>query len=295
MRTRLFSLSLMVAVLLAACGGASNSVSDGSTTPPGKGGATGGFAPSEIPAANDGSALIVTASLTLIVDSVDAALLDAREVVKGVGGVVVSASRGSDGGFPIYDRNGQPLGTSAGPAYLSFRIPAAELETAIDRLKRLGTLSSERTDASDVSASLRDLGARLKNLRAAESNYVRLLDAATTVSDLLAVTAQLDSVRGQIEQLSAEQAALTDQVDRSLLSLTLYPPTTPIADAASGFDPGVVTEEAVALLIALGRGVVSLLIYLLILGIPLGLVVLVLGLVVRRLWARRSTTKRPNR
>lgn len=291
MRTRLFSLSLMAVLLLAACGGASSTVTDGSIAPSDKGGETGGFAPDGSPIVGDGSALIVTASLTLIVDEVDAAILDAREVVKAAGGVLTSSSRGSDGGYPIYDDEGRPLGVATGPASLSFRVPAAALVTVIDQLKELGTLSSERTDASDVSASLRDLGARLKNLRAAEMNYIRLLDAATDISDLLAVTAQLDSVRGQIEQLSAEQAALTDQVDRSLLALTLYPPATPIADAASGFDPGGVAEEAVALLVGIGRGAVSLLIYLLILGLPLGIVALAIGLLVRRVWSRRPVAK----
>jgi hypothetical protein len=281
----------MAAVLLAACGGASSSVSDGSIMPQDKGGETGGFAPDGSAIVGDGSALIVTASLTLIVDSVDAALLDAREVVKAAGGVLTSSARGSDGGYPVYDDEGRPLGVVSGPASLSFRVPAAALEAVIDQLKELGTLSSERTDASDVSASLRDLGARLKNLRAAEANYIRLLDAATDISDLLAVTAQLDSVRGQIEQLSAEQAALTDQVDRSLLSLTLYPPATPIADAASGFDPGGVAEEAIALLVGIGRGAVSLLIYLLILGLPLGVIALASVPLIRRAWSRRPVAK----
>ena len=50
-------------------------------------------------------------------------------------------------------------------------------------------------------------------------------------------------------------------------------------------------EEAVALLVGIGRGAVSLLIYLLILGLPLGIVALAIGLLVRRVWSRRPVAK----
>jgi hypothetical protein len=278
---RLFSL-LALTVVLVACGGAATSI-----TPPS--GETGGkdqglIAPdgTGVPNGGDGSALIVTSSLVVTVDDVDAAIRAAKARVSTAGGVLVGVSRGSDG-YPFYGPDGMPVAAGDGPATLSFRIPADALETVAADLTALGTLVSERTDATDVSASLRDLGARLKNLRAAEANYTRLLEAATTVTDLLAVTAQLDAVRGQIEQLAAEEAALTDQVDRSLLALTLYPPATPIADAADGFDPGRVATEAIALLVGIGRGAVSLLIYALVLGLPLGLAATAVLLVARRL------------
>jgi len=282
---RLFSL-LALTVVLIACGGAATSI----TPPSGEMGGKdqGLIAPDStgVPNGGDGSALIVTSSLVVTVDNVDAAIRAAKSRVGAAGGVLVGVSRGSDG-YPFYGPDGMPVAAGDGPATLSFRIPAEALETVAADLTALGTLVSERTDASDVSAILRDLGARLKNLRAAEVNYQRLLDAATDVNDLLAVTAQLDSVRGQIEQLAAEEAALADQVTRSLLTLSLYPPATPIADAADGFDPAGVAEEAVALLVGLGRGVLSLLIYAVVLGLPLGLLAGVVLLVARRLLRAR--------
>lgn len=275
-------LLLVLSIVLAACGGAATSVAP----PMGESGGKdqGLIAPDStgVPNGGDGSALIVTSSLVVTVDNVDVAIRAAKARVSTAGGVLVGVSRGSDG-YPFYGLDGQPMAAGDGPATLSFRIPADALEAVAGDLAALGTLVSERTDATDVSSTLRDLGARLKNLRAAEANYQRLLDAATTVTDLLAVTAQLDAVRGQIEQLAAEEAALTDQVDRSLLTLTLYPPATPIADAADGFDPAQVAAEAVALLVGVGRGAVSLLIYALVLGLPLGLAAGVILLVARRL------------
>jgi hypothetical protein len=285
-RPRLLLLALLVLVV-AACG--SDSVADvapGQPSKEGSGSDSGIVAPGFPNSAGDGSALIVTSSLTVTVADVDAAIAAAKSRVGAAGGVLVGVSRGSDG-YPFYGPDGMPVAAGDGPATLSFRIPAEALETVAADLTALGTLVSERTDASDVSAILRDLGARLKNLRAAEVNYQRLLDAATDVNDLLAVTAQLDSVRGQIEQLAAEEAALADQVTRSLLTLSLYPPATPIADAADGFDPAGVAEEAVALLVGLGRGVLSLLIYTVVLGLPLGLLAGVVLLVARRLLRAR--------
>lgn len=287
MTTRLYRLFALLAlvVVLAACGGASTSVVPSMGESGGKD--QGLIAPDVpgVPNGGDESALIVTSSLVVTVDDVDAAIAAAKARVHAAGGVLVGVSRGSDG-FPFYGPDGLPVAAGDGPATLSFRVPATTLEVVATDLAALGTLVSERTDAADVSASLRDLGARLKNLRAAEANYQRLLDAATDVSDLLAVTAQLDAVRGQIEQLAAEEAALADQVERSLLTLTLYPPATPIADAADGFDPGRVAAEAVALLVGIGRGAVSVAIYALVLGLPLGLIALVVLFAVRRLWRR---------
>lgn len=290
------------AVFLAACGGAmiEQPESGGSVSVvPGTsdGGAKDEFAPLPYPngSGGDGSALIVNASLSLAVDEMEAAIREARATVSTAGGVLVALSRGSDGGYPIYTPDGSLAAIGDGPAFLTFRVPSATLESTIDALRPLGELVGERSDTSDVSASLRDLAARLKNLRAAESNYQRLLAQATNVGDLLAVTAQLDSVRGQIEQLVAEQAALTDAVARSTLSLALYPPATPIADAAERFDLGAIIEAATGSLVGVAIALVTVAVYTLVIGLPLGLLVGLAYLLVGRRLLRLLPGRRAKR
>lgn len=284
MRSRAVLATFLLAVLLAACAGAGISpVLPSSAT--GGDGKEGEVVPQPSGASGDGSALVVTASLALEVDDLDAAIAAARTAVTARGGVLTGLSRGSEG-WPVYREDGSLVGMTDTPAHLEFRVPAAALDAAVADLKGLGDVASERTTAADVSATLRDVGARLDNLRAAERNYVRLLDRAETVTDLLAVQAQLDQVRGQIEQLAAEQAALRDQVARSALSVTLYPPATPIDDATRGFDPTAIAADAAALLVGLGRLAAAGLIYAVIVGLPLLVALLAAWAVVRRVRRR---------
>jgi hypothetical protein len=289
MYRRLAPLAL-IALLATACAGAGES-SNLAPMPPAEGGGSNGALVDKgeslvpVPGAptGDGSALIVTSSLTLVVDELDASIAAARATITKLGGTLVGISRGSDGGYPIYREDGSIASIGDGPVSLTFRLPADTLEPAIDALRSLGEVTSERTDASDVSASLRDLGARLKNLRAAEANYQRLLERAESISDLLAVTAQLDVVRGEIERLAAEAAYLEDAVARSTLSLTLYPPAAPIDEATASFDLGATIEQAIGSLVGIAIWLVTLGVYAVILGLP----ALLLGLVAYRLVGRR--------
>ena len=277
---------LLLALLLAACGGAPSSQDNtgGGVAPdlgaPSLGGKEDLIAPLPYPTAGDGSALIVSASLSLQVDDLETAIEAAKARVRAVDGVLTGFSRGGDG-YPIYAPDGSQSVLADGPATLMFRVPAERLEALTEELRALGRVTSERSDASDVSASLRDLAARLKNLRAAETNYVRLLERAENVGDLLAVQAQLDMTRGEIERLAAEEAAMSDAVARSSISLTLYGPTSPVTDAADAFDLRTVIDEALANLLRLGQGLLGLLIYLLVFGLPLG-ALLGLGLLIGR-------------
>jgi hypothetical protein len=296
---RRLALPILVTLFIAACTGAQGSRD--AAVPTGESGAPAvadkGLVPEPAPGANggDGSALIVTSSLTLAVDELEAAVAAARATVRANGGTLVGISRGSDGGYPVYREDGSLASIAAGPASLTFRIPAGALESTIDALRAIGEVTGERTDASDVSASLRDLGARLKNLRAAETNYQRLLGRAESIADLLAITAQLDAVRGEIERLAAEQASLEDGVARSTLSLTLYPPATPIADATDRFDLGAIVEQATGTLVGVAIALVTVAVYLLVLGIPLLALVLLAALLVRHGLRARTRVQRTTR
>jgi hypothetical protein len=281
---RRFSLLVLLALLLAACGGAADLQNAG-----GDDGRTGGIALPEmndtfapLPSkGGDGSALIVTASIALGVEKLDASVEAAEGIVRELGGVLIGSSRGNEVGYP-WPASGERAAIETAPATLTFRVPAAELDLAIERLRAIGTLVSERRDATDVSTTLRDLGARLKNLRAAEVNYLRLLERAESVTDLLAVQAQIDGIRGQIEQLAAEQTSLDEQVARSLLSVTLYPPAAPVAEAVDGFNPLAIAADAVGFLLAIARAIATALIWLVVIVVPLALIARLLAWLLRR-------------
>jgi len=129
------------------------------------------------------------------------------------------------------------VGTFDQSATLTLRIPAAKFDDAIARLHKLdGTVQTETTQEQDVTSAIVDLAARLTNLQASEAQYRLLLEKAVKVEDILAVQSHLDDVRGQIEQLQAQQKELTGLADLATLTVSLVPGA--VQQATSKWAPG---------------------------------------------------------
>jgi hypothetical protein len=124
------------------------------------------------------------------------------------------------GGFLV---SSQVSGSDTAPtASLTVRVPAAQYEAIRAQIRQLGLrVESERIDAEDVTKQYVDQEARLHNLRAQEQQYLGILRQASTVKDTLAVSEQLNSVRGEIEQQQAEFEALSKQVETVAINVTL--------------------------------------------------------------------------
>ena len=93
------------------------------------------------------------------------------------------------------------------PATVTFRIPAGKWDEALAGLRGLATkVLGERTATEDVTAQVVDLAARITNLQATERALQGIMDRAVEIKDVLAVQAELTTVRGQIEQLTAQKS-----------------------------------------------------------------------------------------
>jgi chromosome segregation ATPase len=102
------------------------------------------------------------------------------------------------------------------------RVPASELPAAISALKNLGHLESESQSGEEVTQQHADLVARLKNASETETRLQAILQQRTgKVADVLAVEQEIARVRGEIEQMQAEQKALEHRVDFSTIELNL--------------------------------------------------------------------------
>jgi uncharacterized protein DUF4349 len=113
-------------------------------------------------------------------------------------------------------------GESASSASLTIRVPVNKFPQVRDEIGKLALrVESEKLNAQDVTKQYVDLAARLRNLRAQETQYLTILKQAKTVKDTIEVTDKLDEVRGQIEQQQAEFDALSKQVETVALSVTL--------------------------------------------------------------------------
>ncbi len=113
-------------------------------------------------------------------------------------------------------------GENATAATLTVRVPADRFEQARAEIRKLGLrVQSERVDAQDVTRQYVDQDANIRNLRAEETQYLAILKQASTVKDMMAVSAQLSEVRGQIEQQQAEFNALSQQIETVSMSISL--------------------------------------------------------------------------
>src|SRR5262249_28411107 len=139
--------------------------------------------------------IVRTSSLEMTVTSPSEAAEKIALFVEGLGGYVESSQVNTS--------------TDAPTAAITIRVPVAHLEQTKAALRKMAVkIDNENTDAKDVTREYVDMDARLRNLRAEESQYLQIMKSATKVTDMLAVSEKLSEVRGQIEQQQAEFQAL---------------------------------------------------------------------------------------
>ena len=215
MKALLLTLSCL-ALLAAACGG-SNDAADG-------GGSVDTAASSSAPTAPDTGApqtsvaaadtkLIVTSTIDLQVkslrDSYDTISLLARQA----------------GGF-VADARLADSGNDSGAASLRLRVPATRHDDLVASLHALqgAEVKREESTAKEVSAEYTDLQSRLVNLQRTEAQYQQLLTRAGSIDEVLKVTAKLDSVRGDIEQVQGRINLIDNQSDYATVNVKLSLP-----------------------------------------------------------------------
>jgi hypothetical protein len=219
-------LVLALAVSVAACSGGNEEgagvevgkrapeVEEGSAGAPASGGQ--GETPETAPVAGTvpavGPRVIQTASLTVSVarGKFDETVDEARSVASRFGGFVVSstASQGFD--------NRLVRGT------LVVRVPARSYADAVRSIASLGRVEARDESGQDVSQEFVDLEARVRHLRAVETQLLELLERANTVAAALAVQAQLNQVQLELEQARGRLLYLEDQVSYATISLALH-------------------------------------------------------------------------
>ncbi|HKW32867.1 MAG TPA: DUF4349 domain-containing protein [Candidatus Acidoferrum sp.] len=162
----------------------------------------------------------------------------------------------------------------------SLRIPAPQLAEAMSELKALGRVENETQNGEEVTQQHADLLARLKNSRETEQRLQDVLRTRTgKVKDVLEVEEEIARVRGEIEQMEAEQKTLEHRVEFATVDLKLAEEykaqlNTPAPSvlmqlrnaAVNGFRNAF--ESLLALVLFLAESGPSLLLWLILLGIP---------------------------
>jgi len=152
--------------------------------------------------------ILRTSSIALIVEKPADAAGKVQQLAEAAGGFLVN-----------WQANGDQEATSAS---LMIRVPVAKFESTRTAIRKLAQrVENERVEAEDVSRQYVDDQARLRNLRAQETQYLAILRQARTVKDTLDVSDKLNQVRGEIEQQQSEFNTLSKQVELVAITVSL--------------------------------------------------------------------------
>lgn len=160
--------------------------------------------------------VIRNASMSLEVKNVATSLDSIGMMVVNLGGYVHSASvmQNTDG---------------SAKADITLKVPSDKLEITLSQLRGAAVIvRDERISAQDVTAEFADLGARVKNLEAAEVQMREILAKTTDTKDLVVIFKQLTDLRGEIEQAKGRMNYLAQSSALSTIILGLYHPALPI-------------------------------------------------------------------
>jgi hypothetical protein len=234
-------------------------------------------APASSPSLPTERLIIKTGEVTVVVKDVPETIKNIASYIEKNGGFVVSSQVSKSGLAPYGE--------------ITVRIPAKGFESGLLEIKTLGDVQRENVTGNDVTEECVDLDARLRNLLATEKQFLIILEKAEKITDILAVQRELSQVRSNIEVMQGRMKYLKTSADMS--SLTVYlstdPNVLPTIEDSNEWKPLAVLKSAVRGLIAVGKGLANVVIYLAVfipLWILIALVIWGVRALIRRAHAR---------
>lgn len=163
--------------------------------------------------------VVKTATMTVTVGDPTAAADRAADIATDAGGRV--DSRTEDRGSAL----------NRARVTLSLRVPADELDGAIDRLKQLGTVETLDLQTEDVTSQRVDLDARIKALQTSVDRLLSIMRDARDPSALIEAENALSQRQADLDSLRAQRAALGEQIAFSTITVEV------LAEQAGGPSP----------------------------------------------------------
>lgn len=181
---------------------------------------------------------------------------------------------------------------------ITIRVPAEGFQSALDAISAMAVeVNGLSTSGQDVTEEFVDLSARLANLEATADRVRAFLDDTETVEEALAVNAELSRLESDIEAFKGRIQFLSQSAAFSTITVNLTPDELAQPIEVGRWQPTGVAREAVEALVNALQGLGTFAIWLVIYVLPVGLLVGVpLWLVVRfirRRW-RGQPTEEPN-
>jgi hypothetical protein len=228
-------------------------------------------------------AVIYTGSVTVGVSDVDRAADAVAALATGAGGYLGGDQRTRD------DRRSR--------AQLVLRVPAARFASVVDSLAKLGTEVGRSISTQDVTDQVVDLDARISTGQASVDRVRALLARAQNIGEIVSLESEMSRREADLESLKARKRKLSDLTELSTITVVLQGP-----DAMSdknqpqnGFLVGLKGSwrAFVASLQALLTVIGAALPWLLALGIPAWILIVVLRRMARRRAGRPAPANQP--
>jgi len=147
---------------------------------------------------------IRTADQRVVVDSPIAAGRRVERVIQEAGGYLEQSSGSKDGNVRIVGR-----------------VPAAQLDSIVDVVARLGVEKRRIMTGTDVTDEYSDLEARLRSNIALRDRIQQLLARATTIDEILNLERQIARLQAEIDGLQSHLDRLKSQATLASLSVSL--------------------------------------------------------------------------
>src|SRR5580693_350700 len=160
------------------------------------------------------SDIIYTAQLTVRAANVSSAAAKAAQIAEGVGGYISNETTSADPDQP-----------SEATATVQLKVPVASYPAALGQLAgSLGTQLSLQEQAQDVTQQVADVNSQVASYEAAITQLRTLLSHAGSVGDLLSVQNQINNEESALEELEAQQRALSHETTYATVSITILGP-----------------------------------------------------------------------
>jgi hypothetical protein len=215
--------------------------------------------------------IITTSRISLEVQDVATTLDSLKSTATAYGGYVGSMSVDTRSNNQLY-------------AVLTMRVPGSAFNPVVTEIKTLGVLKSESLQADDVTEEYIDLNARRAALAGQLAQYMRIMEKAENVSEILEVQEQIERVQVEIDRIDGRLKYLDNRVDYATITVSLQEPV-PVG-GNEGFSLVGVFNEGIAGLLAVTAGLLIVIISL----IPLIIIGLIAWLVYR--WWKGQKNKK---
>jgi len=158
--------------------------------------------------------VIENADLSIVVADPKARMQEIAEMVKGMGGFVVSSN--------IFQTSYGPNNIEVPEASMTIRVPSGKLDEALEKIKEGAVdVTYENRSGQDVTSAYVDLQSRLAAKQAAEKKLLEIMNGAVKTEDVLAVYAQLQMIQSEIEVLKGQIKYYDESVALSAVSIRL--------------------------------------------------------------------------